>query len=169
MQNIDAQAMISTLNTAILGNLCVEAVLGAYNNLYLGFGQEVLPPRTVIRVPGGKFRYVRHAEPPYRLATCYSFWWIRNSSQIIASSEGGEEDAEIAALSLVGKNASSWEFLQPGWGLKINFMSDLELIIQPDPEFTSSAVWSLEDSYGLFWNVKTDAHMFTNRANEIDP
>jgi hypothetical protein len=169
MQNVATQAMISMLDSVILGSLCVESVLGGHNNLYLGFGNAILPLRTIVGIPGKKARYIRHAEPPYRLASYYSLWWIAEKSQTIGSCEDVEEMAEIAALSLVGRQASNWNFLQPGWGIQIYFEGDITLQIRANLDFAESSVWSLEDRYGFFWVARNNGQMYTKRAGEPDP
>lgn len=169
MENVAVQTTIDMLDKAVLGNLCVEAMLGGYNNLYLGFGGEILPPRTVIGIPGKKARYIRHAEPPYRFASYYSYWWIIDRSQIIASYKDVAEMAEVAALSLLGRQVLSWRFLQPGWGLQIYFTENYVLKIQANPDFAQTSVWSLEDQHGFFWVARSNGQMYIKRAGETDP
>lgn len=72
------------LETVIRGRLCVRAWLGYAQRLFLGFGDEVLPP--VSSEPD-------NPRPPYELHTVFSDWGVKEQSEVCDALSAAEGDA----------------------------------------------------------------------------
>jgi hypothetical protein len=131
------------LHTAIDGSLCIQAWLGYGEVLFLGFGDEPLPPRAPEE---------RYPQPPYELPSNLADWWVQEDWRILVTSEDDRADAEAVAESLVGHRAMGWEFIGQSRSLRIRFDGGLVLSVVPftDEDLLDKDAWAMRGPDGLY-------------------
>lgn len=114
---------------------CVSAWLGYGDILFLGFGEQVLPP-----VQPGE----RHPRPAYELQSNFATWRVEGPVAAQSIDEATERaDLTAAAESLVGERVVAWELLDR-LGLRMVLTSSKVLVVEPSPRSKGVAdAWSL--------------------------
>ena len=166
MRDITSGTMTRLLNRATTGKLCVKTWLAHANIIIVGFGDVVMPPPTLVDIPGKKPRYKHSGHPPYELVTEFAHWWVERDGVNIGT-RYQEELIEAAAASLLGKRVVRWRFLPPHWGLRIEFEEALVLQIVPsDPTEATEDIWGMWDSNNYRYIVRPDGSMYKKHGDE---
>jgi len=153
----------AALDGAISGRVCVQAWLGVAHVLFLGFGEDVLPPTP----PGG-----HHPVPMYELQIDMADWWVESQTGVLGASTDDRPKAEAAAVSLVGRRATRWQFIEPFPALEISFEPGLRVKMAPytDSDTSHKEAWVLRiPVYYIF--VQWDGTAGIGRRDDyfIDP
>lgn len=124
------------LDEALNGRLCVQAWIGYACVLFIGFGEEVLPP-----VPPGE----RHPIPTYELRINFADWWVENDCGVIGTSNDERSNVLDIAELFVGHRVVSWQFVDQTIALEIHFDGGLKLKMKPYSEYEDSneSAWVL--------------------------
>jgi hypothetical protein len=142
MREIPIGTLQNELDNGIRGRLCVQAWLGYGEVLFLGFGDEVIPPVSPAE---------SHPVPLYELQSNLADWRVEERSVVRGTLDDPWEQAQEACQLLVGKRALGWNLDTTTLGLTVYFESDLSLKVIP---------WAEEEHHG-----KT-AWMFVNAEDE---
>lgn len=124
----------SALAKALDGRRCVSGWLGYGQVLFLGFGDDILPPC---------YPDDCRTRPPYEVVTNWSNWSLRHGESLI-DADSERATAEAAVERLIGREVTHWELTQ-NIGLMVEFDDDSELTIErfsPEEAFCRDA-WSL--------------------------
>jgi hypothetical protein len=134
VRRITPNTLRRELEAGIPGHRCVQSWLGYGEILYLGFGEELLPP------PSG--RRGEH-EPPYQLRTSFSDWIVEERSQVRGTGDDPRDRAFDTCQLLLGKRAIDCRLDTATWTLTVSFEDDLVLKVIPltDADLHGEEAW----------------------------
>lgn len=164
MQELSLETMEAVIETAVKDRLCVQAWLGHGDVLFLGFGEQILPPVILGKAGTG----IKQPKPPYQIRTDLANWWIEDRTGILGSSYDDERAWEAASF-LVGRRASKWQFLHPTWGLHVELEGEVSLKIEPyttsdDPD---GDAWSVRDPDGFYSHITRNGRIYRVHGDEV--
>ncbi len=161
MRLIQLDELWQDLDTAISGRLCVQAWLGYAQVLFIGFGDEVLPPMQ----PGEG-----HLMPEYELQTSFADWQVEDGSDVIATADDEYDVAEAAAQKLVGHRVVGWRHIDDSAGLEIAFEGGLKLVITPmsdtERDLLHELAWEFRMPDEYYRHVRWDLTAFVLHRDE---
>lgn len=160
------ETMQHTLDAAILERLCVKAWLGHANTLLLGFGDEVLPPPTLVTRPGRKPIYKHQGHPDYEIQTEFAEWHVENEGKVIASRSDDRRTQEALSL-LVGKKATGWKIIPSIGELHIDFAEGLTLEIVPYNPMSDNDAWGIWNPDGFFSSITSNGTMYKRHGSTL--
>jgi hypothetical protein len=135
MQTVSLHAVNEMLIAEIVSRLCVQVWLGYGDVLFIGFGDEILPPK-----PSGKRQ--EYPLPPYQLQTNFSAWRIAKPDPHASGRVDYHTFAEAAASRLVGTRATHCLVRAPISELDVVFETGDTLIITPFEGRELAAKWA---------------------------
>jgi hypothetical protein len=140
---------VARLHEAFDGHRCVSAWLGYGEVLFLGLGEDVLPPR------GEDGRRLR---PPFELETNFADWYVDGPMSTV-SADSNRSQLEAAAESFVGEKVVSWELIDRK-GLRVTFTAAKTLTVVPwDVAEGLSDAWCVKSPDGRILVVATDGRV----------
>lgn len=145
---------------------CVQAWLGYGNPLFLGFGEDVLPP-----IQRGRnappLRKQRQAK--YRFKSLMSDWWLDNENGNIGWSEDDESTSDAAIAQIVGRRVIGWRIIEEIVGININFEGGLTLRIKPYPESEFPDAWGVRTPDRYLCIMRRDRKIYRIHAKTPSP
>ncbi len=164
--SINLQEINEVLKNTYPPSICVSYWLGNANVLFIGFGNDIIPPPERRQNIRGKFYFKHLAEPPYEIQTRFADWRIEIAGELYCESVT-EFNLENVASKLIGKSVLKCEILQPGFGLSVEFEGSVVLKVYPYEYTSSDYVWSIRDTNGMIFFISSDGAMF--KCHESSP
>lgn len=170
MRYLPLENLLDLLDRAVIGRNCVQAWIGYAAVLFLGFGEEVLPP-PIINERG----HQEHLMPPYELVTGYSSWKLTQPYGSVLDSDDltnrtlRTEGETTLGTAVVGVSALRWEVLMPSWELRLYFESGCRLDVirysdaAEDPE---RDLWAFRSPDGFYTGVLPNHRIYTRHGSE---
>jgi hypothetical protein len=161
MRTFSIDTLKQELDAGIRNRLCVQAWLGHGEVLFLGFGDEVIPPIS----PGQ-----RHPTPPYELQTEFADWKVEERGEVRGTGDDPREQAVDACEALVGHRAIDWHLDDTRFHLTIRFDSDLCLEVLPlvDEDVLGHSAWMLLTPAHEYFHVRCGGDLIVLHENEPD-
>ena len=126
METIEVGRLNAALAKATTDRKCVQAWIGYGSNLFIGFGDIVIP----------KSENNKHPKPPFEIHSRFATWLVEAGDRVITSEM--KLDPKILATDvdnlLVGRDIIRYRFDGNHASLTVDFDGDIVLRIAPYPE-----------------------------------
>lgn len=162
MRQLSFTELGGVLDAAFRDRICVQAWLGHANVLFLGLGEEILPP-PIIDAQGHR----QHLLPLYELESDYSQWRLyREGADAVTSDD--KRYAQDAIKSLVGLRVVGWRIVEPRWELHVTFEggSRLEVVPYADADLKNRDIWSVRAPDGYYSTVTAMGNLYQSHETE---
>lgn len=168
MTEVSLRSFVDTIAFGVREKNCVQAWIGQFGVLFLGFGHEVMPPPSP-----GDLGFEEYPIPPYELVTSYSSWCLYSSQGLeIDSNEvtsvKSREVAQERLQLIVGKAVQSWSTQLPSWRLTLRLGEEFELVVIPynDAVEEDRDVWDLRCPDGFYVSATARHEVYRHSGSD---